>query len=209
MRRQDGVTLIELMIVMIIIAILSVVIFVNMGVAIDDAERAQLEKFARDLTIDFVRDVGDLVPGSQVLTPAIALANDPNLITAILEGLDANSDGVLRYDEVFAADPVALARTLAPSFGGSPTDPNVASDPAVQAAFGDYIVGAHIAEQMAGEDRPGVPLGVILADPVFLLKLLLVPLMSWPFLLLMAVAIVVSGELVLRRRAKRRKRVSV
>ncbi len=44
-RNQKGVTLIELLIVMIIIAILSVVIFISMTASIEDAEQASVDDF--------------------------------------------------------------------------------------------------------------------------------------------------------------------
>ncbi len=210
MRRQDGVTLTELLVAIIIIAILSVVIATNLSSATDAANTAQLKDIARDLTANFVKLLEDAAPGSPLLAQAVVLADDPNLATAIVAALDTNSDGLLRYSEVFAADPVELARSLAPSFGGTPMDPNVVTDQAVQAAVGDYIAGVQIAQGIAGQNLPGAPLAEILADPIrFLLELLVVPLMGWPYLILMALGIVGSGHLVLRRRAKRRKQVSV
>ena len=204
MRRQHGVTLTELLVAVIIIAILSVVVTTNLSTGTSPANTAQLRNMARDLTLDFI--VALESAGAGLVPQAVVLANDPNLASEIVAALDINSDGFLRYSEIYAADPVALARSLAPNFGGSPMDPNIASDQAVQAAFGDYIAGVQIAERIAGEDLPGVPVAEILENPTrFLLALLAVPLMSWPFLFLMAVGIVGSGQLVLRRQAKRRR----
>jgi len=208
MRRQHGVTLTELLVAVIIIAILSVVVTTNLSTGTSPANTAQLRNMARDLTLDFI--VALESAGAGLVPQAVVLANDPNLASEIVAALDINSDGFLRYSEIYAADPVALARSLAPNFGGSPMDPNIASDQAVQAAFGDYIAGVQIAQGIAGDNLPGTPLAEILADPIrFLLVLLAVPLMSWQYLILTAVTIVVSGELVLRRRAKLKKRTSV
>ena len=84
-KNQSGVTLIELLIVMIIIAILSVVIFVSMTASIEDAEQASLD------------DMRDKVHATLEHWVSKRVTDNASLSEGIADGLSAAVVGIADF----------------------------------------------------------------------------------------------------------------
>ena len=79
MRRPDGVTLIELLIVIVILGILAATIALSVSGVLEDSEEAsaELRRIASGLTSAFVDELENVVPLSPLVPQALPLGNDP------------------------------------------------------------------------------------------------------------------------------------
>jgi hypothetical protein len=142
--------------------------------SIDPPEEA-VSRTASDTVAELAVLAAGTTGGSTLLAAADALATAPDNVRALLHALDENRDGLLSFDEVLQARPLASARTARPSLV-LPDPPLPDTVPGADATL-DPIAGAFL-EWLEGflqlgianeADLPAIPIDGLAGDPAAML----------------------------------------